>query len=111
MGTRDHKLTERQAALLALMGSWACGNNTGPLLSRAMLDKFGIDAPPEGVHRTAASLARHGLAERNPGGLVSYRLTGFGQAVRSNHHATQQWVRVLWEFEQARAAQSAPATA
>jgi hypothetical protein len=101
--TRGRALTERQAALLALMGSLAQSNNTGQLLSRSLLDKFGLDVTPDGVCAVAASLARLGLAERVTGVIrPTYRLTATGQSVRANHHAAQEWCRILREHKLSR---------
>lgn len=101
--TRGQRLTERQAALLALMGGWAQANNTSQLLSRALLDRFGLDVTPASVRGSSATLARFGLAERVPGAeLAVYRLTATGQAVRAHHHATQEWCRILRQHELSR---------
>jgi hypothetical protein len=75
------KLSRNERAVLEIIVRKPGRTPTGIYLARTMVNDYGIDTVPAGVHRTAASLVRKGLLVRTGlRGRRTYEATKAGKA-------------------------------
>lgn len=86
-------LTKRQLAVLDIVSRG--GTPTGEFITREMIKVYRLDTSPAGAHRTAASLVRHGLADRCMStSRVHYVITAKGKAVLVNSKGTKRFLEM-----------------
>lgn len=88
-------LTKRQLATLDIISRG--GTPTGDFMTREMIRVYEMDTSPQGVHQSAASLVRRGLAQRVVPGRGKpnyYTITAKGKAVLARNRETKRFLEM-----------------